>query len=95
MIARAEALLLLTDANTVRVAGSTPLAPRTTAIVENWQRRWHAAALDWSAAFIRGRHEAVRRWRREAALEKTRRLRPDLLKSRKQEHESPIVEEVC
>jgi ferrous iron transport protein B len=62
LIARAEALLLLTDANTVRVAGSTPLAPRTTAIVENWQRRWHAAALDWSAAFIRGRHEAVRRW---------------------------------
>ena len=44
---------------------------------------------------LSGHHEAVRRWRREAALEKTRRLRPDLLTSSEQEHESPIVKEVC
>jgi len=44
---------------------------------------------------LSGHHEAIRCWRREAALEKTRRLRPDLLQLRKQEHESPIVEEVC
>jgi tRNA (guanine37-N1)-methyltransferase len=29
-----------------------------------------------------GNHEAIRRWRREAALEKTARLRPDLLRER-------------
>lgn len=44
---------------------------------------------------LSGHHEAIRRWRQEAALEKTRRLRPDLLKSRKQDHESSIGEEVC
>ncbi len=44
---------------------------------------------------LSGHHEAIRRWRRAAALEKTRRLRPDLLELRKHEHESPIVEEVC
>ena len=47
------------------------------------------------AVLLSGHHEAIRRWRRDAALEKTRRLRPDLLQLRKQEHESPIVEEVC
>jgi tRNA (guanine37-N1)-methyltransferase len=44
---------------------------------------------------LSGHHEAIGCWRREAALEKTRRLRPDLLQLRTQEHESPIVEEVC
>lgn len=28
---------------------------------------------------VSGHHEAVRRWRREAAVERTRRIRPDLL----------------
>ncbi len=35
----------------------------------------------WKApeVLLSGHHEQIRRWRREAALEKTRRLRPDLL----------------
>ena len=44
---------------------------------------------------LSGHHEAVRRWRRQAALEKTRRLRPDLLKPRNHQDESSVVEEVC
>jgi tRNA (guanine37-N1)-methyltransferase len=44
---------------------------------------------------LSGHHQAIRQWRRAAALEKTRRLRPDLLELRKQEHESSIVEKVC
>lgn len=34
LVARAEALLLLTDQDSVRVAGSTPLSPRTTEILD-------------------------------------------------------------
>jgi tRNA (guanine37-N1)-methyltransferase len=50
----------------------------------------------WKApeVLLSGHHEAVRRWRRQAALAKTRRLRPDLLKARDQENESSSVEEV-
>ncbi len=40
LIARAEALLLLTDQDSVRVAGSTPLSPRTADILRTWQKRW-------------------------------------------------------
>ncbi len=43
---------------------------------------------------LSGHHEAIRRWRRQAAFEKTRRLRPDLLKSRNYEDESPVAQEV-
>jgi tRNA (guanine37-N1)-methyltransferase len=51
----------------------------------------------WKApeVLLSGHHEAVRRWRRQAALEKTRRLRPDLLKPRNHQDESSVVEEVC
>ncbi len=37
-------------------------------------RGWRAPEV-----LLSGHHEQIRRWRREAALEKTRRLRPDLL----------------
>jgi tRNA (guanine37-N1)-methyltransferase len=39
----------------------------------------------WKApeTLLSGHHEQIRRWRREAALEKTRRLRPDLLELEK------------
>lgn len=51
----------------------------------------------WKApeVLLSGHHEAVRRWRRQAAAEKTRRLRPDLLKPRNHQDESSVVEEVC
>jgi tRNA (guanine37-N1)-methyltransferase len=39
-----------------------------------------------------GNHEEIRKWRRKAALDKTARLRPDLLESRK-EYEPRIINE--
>jgi len=38
LIARAEALLLLTDQDSVRVAGSTPLGTRTADILKHWEK---------------------------------------------------------
>jgi tRNA (guanine37-N1)-methyltransferase len=44
---------------------------------------------------IGGHHEQIRRWRREAALEKTRRLRPDLIeRAAKQEVAQEVQEEM-
>jgi ferrous iron transport protein B len=59
LIARAEALLLLTDFDTVRVAGSKPLSARTHEILNQWRKRWTAEATDWSAALIRSRYDAI------------------------------------
>jgi ferrous iron transport protein B len=59
LVARAEALLLLTDFDTVRVAGSTPLGERTTTALDAWRRRWSAEGTDWSGALIRSRYEAI------------------------------------
>ncbi len=59
LVARAEALLLLTDFDTVRVAGSTPLGNRTASVLEAWRRRWSAEGTDWSAALIKSRYEAI------------------------------------
>ena len=59
LIARAEALLLLTDFDTVRVAGSKPLSSRTHEILAQWRRRWTAEATDWSAELIRSRYDAI------------------------------------
>jgi len=43
----------------------------------------------WKApeALLSGHHEEIRRWRQRAALEKTRRLRPDLAARRPSERE--------
>ena len=59
LIARAEALLLLTDMDSVRVAGSKPLSTRTTEVLAGWRRRWEKEAIDWSATLIRSRYEAI------------------------------------
>jgi ferrous iron transport protein B len=59
LVARAEALLLFTDFDTVRVAGSKPLSARTHEILEQWRRRWEGEGADWSAALIRSRYDAI------------------------------------
>jgi len=59
LVARAEALLLLTDFDTVRVAGSKPLSARTHEILEHWRQRWEAEGADWPAALIRSRYDAI------------------------------------
>src|SRR4051812_25448972 len=59
LIARAEALLLLTDQDSVRVAGSTPLSPRTTEILQGWQKRWAAEGTDWAGTLVNSRYDAI------------------------------------
>ncbi len=59
LIARAEALLLLTDFDTVRVAGSKPLSDRTHEILEQWRKRWAGEGTDWPAALIRSRYDSI------------------------------------
>jgi ferrous iron transport protein B len=61
LIARAEALLLLTDQDPVRVAGSTPLSPGTSAILTGWKQRWSGQGVDWSGTLVSGRYEAITR----------------------------------
>ncbi len=61
LIARAEALLLLTDFDTVRVAGSKTLSPGTHEILDQWRQRWNAQGTDWSAELIRSRYDAIGR----------------------------------
>lgn len=61
LIARAEALLLLTDQDSVRVAGSTPLHPRTNEILKSWQTRWAGEGTDWAGALVNSRYEAIGR----------------------------------
>lgn len=61
LIARAEALLLLTDPDSVRVAGSTPLAPRTREILTSWETRWSAEGTDWAAALVNARYDHIGR----------------------------------
>ncbi len=59
LIARAEALLLLTDQDALRVAGSTPLCPRTVEILESWKKRWAAEGTDWAGTLVASRYEAI------------------------------------
>jgi ferrous iron transport protein B len=59
LIARAEALLLLTDQDSVRVSGSTPLDPRTEEILKSWQGRWEADGMDWAGTLVSSRYEAI------------------------------------
>ena len=73
------------------------LGNASSAVFESFQETGHGAgALDcpqytrpaefrgWKVpeVLLSGNHEEIRRWRQRAALEKTRRLRPDLLQSR-------------
>ena len=60
LIARAEALLLLTDLDSsVRVAGSKPLSARTTVVLAGWRQRWSGDGTDWSGTLIRSRYDAI------------------------------------
>jgi ferrous iron transport protein B len=59
LIARAEALLLLTDQDSLRVAGSKPLSPRTTEILRTWQKRWEGEGTDWAGALVSSRYDAI------------------------------------
>jgi ferrous iron transport protein B len=61
LIARAEALLLLTDQDSVRVAGSTPLHPRTQQILQGWEKRWQSEGTDWAATLVNSRYDAIGR----------------------------------
>jgi ferrous iron transport protein B len=61
LIARAEALLLLTDQDSVRVAGSTPLSHRTREILSSWEKRWAADGTDWAAALVNARYDSIAR----------------------------------
>jgi ferrous iron transport protein B len=59
LIARAEALLLLTDLDSVRVAGSTPLHPRTAEILAQWESRWKGEGVDWAGTLVTSRYDAI------------------------------------
>ncbi|HYP18073.1 MAG TPA: ferrous iron transport protein B [Opitutus sp.] len=59
LIARAEALLLLTDQDSVRVAGSAPLSARTTEILHGWQKKWEAEGTDWAGTLVNSRYDAI------------------------------------
>ncbi|MEO6243925.1 MAG: ferrous iron transport protein B [Opitutaceae bacterium] len=59
LIARAEALLLLTDQDSVRVAGSAPLGARTTEILRQWQSRWEEEGTDWAGTLVNSRYEVI------------------------------------
>jgi ferrous iron transport protein B len=59
LIARAEALLLLTDQDSVRVAGSKPLSARTQEILTSWQNRWAADGTDWAGALVNARYDSI------------------------------------
>lgn len=61
LIARAEALLLLTDHDSVRVAGSAPLHPRTAEILKNWQTKWKGEGTDWAEILVSSRYDAIGR----------------------------------
>jgi ferrous iron transport protein B len=61
LVARAEALLLLTDQDELRVAGSAPLSQATHDILEGWSRRWEAGGTDWSGTLVTSRYEAIGR----------------------------------
>jgi ferrous iron transport protein B len=68
LIARAEALLLLTDLDSVRVAGSKPLSPRTTEILHGWQKRWEGEGTDWAGTLVGSRYDAIGRIVAEVVL---------------------------
>ena len=72
LIARAEALLLLTDQDAVRVAGSTPLSSATSAILTGWEDRWKCEKIDWSGTLVTSRYEAISRLCAEVVLHNPR-----------------------
>lgn len=69
LTARAEALLLLTDHDTVRVAGSTSLSPATHQILSGWQKRWDAEGTDWAGTLVNSRYDAIAKLTAEVVLQ--------------------------
>src|SRR5688572_25505176 len=69
LIARAEALLLLTDQDSVRVAGSRPLSERTSEILRSWQDRWQREGTDWAGSLVNSRYDAIGRIAVEVVLQ--------------------------
>jgi len=69
LIARAEALLLLTDQDSVRVAGSTPLHARTQEILRGWQKRWEGEGTDWAGTLVNSRYDAIGKIAGEVVLQ--------------------------
>jgi len=59
LIARAEALLLLTAQDQLRVAGSQPLSERTATILDGWKKRWSDEGTDWSGTLVGARYDAI------------------------------------
>ncbi|MDP2137615.1 MAG: ferrous iron transport protein B [Candidatus Didemnitutus sp.] len=59
LVARAEALLLLTDFDSVRVAGSTALHPKTSETLRSWQTRWEADGTDWAGTLVGSRYDSI------------------------------------
>lgn len=59
LIARAEALLLLTDPDPMRVAGSIPLGGGTAAVLARWKDHWRREAVDWSGVLVASRYGAI------------------------------------
>jgi ferrous iron transport protein B len=59
LLARAEALLLLTDPDPLRVSGSTPLSAQTARLLDTWKTRWTAESTDWSGTLVAARYEAI------------------------------------
>jgi ferrous iron transport protein B len=59
LIARAEALLLLTDQDPVRVAGSQPISAKTGQILTNWKTKWEGEGTDWAGTLVAARYDAI------------------------------------
>ena len=66
LVARAEALLLLTDLDSVRVAGSAPLSARTAEILQNWKKHWESEGIDWAGTLVNSRYDVIGRLCAEA-----------------------------
>jgi len=62
LLARAEALLLLTDAQSV-TNSSTPAVPisssRAVAVLAHWQNHWRKEGVDWAASLVASRYDAI------------------------------------
>jgi ferrous iron transport protein B len=61
LVARAEALLLLTDQDTIRVAGSNALHAKTETSLQGWQQRWQREGTNWSELLVSARYDAIGR----------------------------------
>jgi len=63
LLARAEALLLLTDAGSPvsqsEEANGVALQSRAATVLSNWQSHWRKEGVDWAASLVASRYEAI------------------------------------